>query len=317
MSTYVVRRSLLLIPMLIGVSVIIFSVLRLVNSDVLVARLGESTNVTDKEIEEVKRDLGLSGPIPVQYARWVGGMLQGDFGYSYYSRAPALSELTKRISVTIEFAILSIIVGVLVGVPGGILGAIRQDKPIDYGTRSVSIAFISMPSFWLGILFIFITSTWIRQLSPPPTFAKFLQDPLLNLRVMWAPALILGLQLSAITMRITRSQLLEVMRQDYIRTAWSKGMRERTVIYRHALKNAMIPVITVVGNQMGFLLGGAVVLETVFALPGVGRLTVNSVITNDYPQIQLNIMFLAIVHMLVNFVVDITYAWFDPRIRYG
>ena len=317
MSTYVVRRTLLLIPMLIGVSVIIFSVLRLVNSDVLVARLGESTNVTDREIEEVKRDLGLSGPIPVQYARWVGDMLQGDFGYSYYSRASALGELTKRISVTIEFAILSIIIGMSIGIPGGILGAIRQDKPLDYGSRSLSIAFISMPSFWLGILFIFITSTWIQQLSPPPTFAKLLEDPLLNLRVMWAPALILGIQLSAITMRITRSQMLEVMRQDYIRTAWSKGLRERAVIYRHALKNAMIPVITVVGNQMGFLLGGAVVLETVFALPGVGRLTVNSVLTNDYPQIQLNIMFLAIVHMVVNFVVDITYAWFDPRIRYG
>jgi peptide/nickel transport system permease protein len=317
MSTYIVRRTLLLFPMLIGVSVIIFSILRLVNSDVLVARLGESTNVTDQEIEEVKRDLGLTGPVPVQYARWVGDMLRGDFGYSYYSRAPALPELAKRIPVTIEFAVLSIVVGVLIGVPGGILGAVRQDGPLDYGSRSFSIAFISMPSFWLGILFIFITSTWIQRLSPPATFARLTEDPLLNLRVMWAPALILGIQLSAITMRITRSQLLEVMRQDYIRTAWAKGLRERAVIYRHALKNAMIPVITVIGNQMGFLLGGTVILETVFALPGVGRLTVNSVITNDYPQIQLNIMFLAILHMLVNFVVDISYAWFDPRIRYS
>lgn len=317
MGTYIVRRMLLMLPMLVGVSIIIFSVLRLVNSDVLVARLGESTNVTDQEIEQVKKDLGLSGPLPVQYARWVGDMLRGDFGYSYYSRKPALPELAKRIPVTLEFAALSIAVGVLIGVPGGILGAIRQDGPLDYGTRSFSLAFISMPSFWIGILFIFVTSTWIQGLSPPATFAKFTDNPWLNIRVMWAPALILGIQLSAVIMRMTRSQILEVMRQDYIRTAWAKGLRERSVVYRHGLKNAMIPVITVVGNQMGFLIGGAVVLETVFALPGVGRLTVNSVITNDYPQIQLNVMFLAIVHMAVNFVVDITYGWFDPRIRYG
>jgi peptide/nickel transport system permease protein len=317
MSTYIVRRMLLLIPMMIGVSVIVFSILRMVDSDVLVARLGESTNVTHQQIEEVKQELGLTGPIPVQYARWVGDMLRGNFGYSYYSRAPALPELVKRIPVTIELAVLSIIVGVLIGVPGGILGAVRQDGPLDYLSRSFSVAFISMPSFWVGILFIFVASTWIHALSPPVTFARLTEDPLLNLRVMWAPALILGIQLSAITMRITRSQLLEVLRQDYIRTAWAKGLRERAVVYGHALKNAMIPVITVIGNQMGFLLGGAVVLETVFALPGVGRLTVNSVITNDYPQIQLNIMFLAVLHMLVNFAVDITYAWFDPRIRYS
>ncbi len=317
MSTYVVRRALLMVPMLFGVSVIIFSILRIVNSDVLVARLGESTNVTDKQIEEVKKDLGLTGPLPFQYVRWVGDMLHGDFGFSYYSRKPALGELTKRIPVTIEFAVLAIVVGVSIGVPGGVLGAIRQDGPLDYGSRSFSLMFLSMPSFWVGILFIYATSTWVQGLSPPPTFARFTADPLLNLRSMWAPALILGIQLSAITMRITRSQVLEVMRQDYIRTAWAKGLRERAVIMRHALKNAMIPVITVIGGQMGFLLGGAVVLETVFALPGVGRLTVNSVITNDYPQIQLNVMFLAVVHMLVNFAVDISYGWFDPRIRYG
>jgi peptide/nickel transport system permease protein len=317
MGTYVVRRTLLMLPMLIGVSVIIFSILRVVDSDVLVARLGESTNVTGQQIEEVKKDLGLTGPLPVQYVRWVGDMLHGDFGFSYYSRKPALPELTKRIPVTIEFAVLSIVVGVLVGVPGGVLGAIRQDGPADYGTRSFSVMFLSMPSFWLGILFIYVTSTWIHSLSPPPTFARLTEDPIRNLRIMWAPVVILGIQLSAVTMRITRSQVLEVMRQDYIRTAWAKGLRERAVIFRHALKNAMIPVITVIGGQMGFLLGGAVVLETVFALPGVGRLTVNSVITNDYPQIQLNVMFLAVVHMLVNFVVDISYGWFDPRIRYG
>ena len=317
MTTYIIRRALLMIPMMIGVSVIIFSALRLVSPDVLVARLGESTNVTDKEIEEVKKDLGLTGPLPVQYARWVGDMLGGDFGYSYYSRAPAMPELVKRIPVTLEFAALAIVVGVLVGVPGGVLGAIRQDGPLDYGSRSFSLAFLSMPSFWVGILFIYITSTWITGLAPPPTFRKLTEDPLHNLKVMWAPALILGIQLSAITMRMTRSQLLEVLRQDYIRTAWAKGLRERSVIVRHALKNAMIPVITVVGNQMGFLIGGSVILETVFALPGVGRLTVNSVVTNDYPQIQLNVMFLALVHMVVNFLVDITYGWFDPRIRYG
>lgn len=317
MSTYIVRRVLLMGPMLIGVSVIIFSLLRIVDSDVLVARLGESTSVTDKDIEEVKRDLGLTGPIPVQYARWVGGMLRGDFGYSYYSRKPTLPELVKRIPVTIEFTVLAITVGVLIGVPGGVLGATRQDGPFDYGTRSFSVLFLSMPSFWLGILFIYVTSTWVRSLSPPPTFARITDDPMLNLRSMWAPALILGIQLSAITMRMTRSQMLEVLRQDYIRTAWAKGLRERVVIVRHALKNALIPVITVVGGQIGFLLGGAVVLESVFALPGVGRLTVSSVLTNDYPQIQLNILFLALVHMMVNLVVDISYGWFDPRIRYG
>ncbi len=317
MTTYIIRRALLLIPMLFGVSVIIFSVLRIVNSDVLVARLGESTNVTDKEIAEVKRDLGLDGPLPVQYAHWLAGMVRGDFGYSYYSRAPALGELQKRIPVTIEFALLSIIVGIAIGVPGGILGALYQDGPLDYGSRSFSLAFLSMPSFWVGLIFIYVTSTWVQALSPPATFAKLTENPSLNLRVMWAPALILGVQLSAITMRMTRSQLLEVLRQDYIRTAWAKGLRGRSVVVRHALKNAMIPVITVIGNQMGFLLGGAVVLETVFALPGVGRLTVSSVLTNDYPQVQLNILFLALVAMVVNFVVDITYGWFDPRIRFA
>jgi peptide/nickel transport system permease protein len=317
MGSYMIRRALLLVPMMLGVSLIIFSVLRIVNSDVLVARLGESTNVTGAQIHEVKKSLGLDGPIPVQYVRWVGRMLQGDFGFSYYSRKPALPELIKRIPVTLEFAFLAIVVGVVIGVPGGVLGAIRQDGPLDYGTRSFSLLFLSMPSFWLGILFIYITSTWIRSLSPPASFAKFQDNPILNLRSMWAPALILGIQLSAVTMRIARSQALEVMRQDYIRTAWAKGLRERSVIMRHALKNAMIPVITVIGGQIGFLLGGAVVLETVFALPGVGRLTVNSVTTNDYPQVQLNVMFLAVVAILVNFVVDISYGWFDPRIRYS
>lgn len=316
MGTYVVRRILLMVPMLIGVSLIIFSILRIVDSDVLVARLGESTNVTGQQMEQVKKDLGLEGPIPVQYVRWVGQILRGDFGLSYYSRKPALPELTKRIPVTLEFAIFAIVVGVLIGVPGGVLGAIRHDGPMDYGTRSFSVLFLSMPSFWIGILFIYVTSTWVRSLSPPPTFVRLTEDPINNLRIMWAPVLILGIQLSAITMRITRSQVLEVMRQDYIRTAWAKGLRERSVIVRHALKNAMIPVITVIGGQMGFLLGGTVVLETVFALPGIGRLTVNSVLTNDYPQIQLNVMFLALIHILVNFAVDISYGWFDPRIRY-
>ncbi len=314
MTTYILKRLISMVPVLFVVSIVIFSLIHLTPGDPVLAMLGEEA--TPEAREQLRRQLGLDRPLPIQYAAWLGRVVTGDLGRSIRTNQPVAEAIGERLPITIELAVLAMAVALLVAIPAGLIAATRRNSLADVASTVLTLLGISMPNFLLAVLLVYVFSLQLRWL-PPIGYVSPLQDPGANLKGMIMPAITLGAFAAAAVARMMRSTLLEVLHQDYVRTAWAKGLGERVIIIRHALKNAMIPVITVIGNQMGFLLGGVVILETVFALPGVGRLTVNSVVTNDYPQIQLNVMFLAIVHMLANFFVDITYAWFDPRIRYG
>ena len=317
MQGYLIRRLLLMVPVLFGVSVIIFGILRGIPGDAIDFQLANSGNLSPAERAQARASLGLDKPIWEQYLIWMGGVLRGDFGRSFQSRVPVTEDLKNRIPVTTELAILTLLVAVVVGIPIGILSAARSDSAGDYVARSASVAFLSMPTFWIGIMLLFILSRWFGYFPPyGERFSLFTQTGK-NLQSMMLPALTLGLPLAAITMRLTRSQMLEVLRQDFIRTAWAKGLKERAVIARHALRNAMIPVVTLLGNQLGFLLGGTVVTEQLFSLPGVGRMTRDAIFQRDYPLIQANVLLLAVVFLVINLLVDMLYARLDPRIRYS
>lgn len=315
MREYILKRLLLTIPVLLGVSIFIFSLVRLVPGDVVVLMLEQSGNVSAEGAKQLRVELGLDKPFPTQYLVWLQKALKGDFGNSFWSRQSVFDELVKRIPISMELAILSMFFAILVSIPTGVISALKQDKLMDHAARSFSVAGISMPSFWIGTLLILLPSLWFTW-SPPIMFQHIWEDPVSNLQQMFFPAIALGFNISAVSMRMTRSALLEVLRQEYIRTAWAKGLSGKVVVMRHALKNAMIPVVTVLGNQFGVLLGGTMIIETVFSLPGIGRLTVDSISQRDYPQIQANVLFIAVIFVFINLLVDIIYAWLDPRIRY-
>jgi peptide/nickel transport system permease protein len=313
---YIARRLLLMVPVLLGVSIIIFGILRGIPGDAIDVQLANSGNLNDAERAQARAQLGLDKPIWRQYTIWVSGVLRGDFGRSFQSRVPVTEDLKNRAPVTTELALLTLLVAITVGIPTGILSAARSNTALDYVARSASVAALSMPTFWIGIMLLFFLSRYAGYFPPYGQRFSLLNEPGKNLQSMMLPAITLGLPLAAISMRLTRSQMLEVLRQDYIRTAWAKGLRERSVIYRHALKNAMIPVVTVLGNQLGFLLGGTVVTEQLFSLPGVGRMTRDAIFQRDYPLIQANVLLLALVFLVINLLVDLLYARLDPRIRY-
>jgi peptide/nickel transport system permease protein len=306
-----------MIPVLFGVSIIIFGILRGIPGDAIDAQLANAGQLSEEEREQARAMLGLDKPIWRQYLVWIGGVLRGDLGESFHSRIPVTQDLRDRIPVTMELAFLTLLVAILVGIPIGILSAARSDSVLDYVARSGSILFLSLPTFWIGIMLLYFLSRWAGYFPPYGQRFSLITDTRQNLESMIWPAITLGLPLAAVTMRLTRSQLLEVLRQDYIRTAWAKGLRERAVVSRHALKNAMIPVVTVLGNQLGFLIGGTVVTEQLFSLPGVGRQTRDAIFLRDYPVLQANVLFLALVFLCVNLLVDLVYAWLDPRIRYA
>ena len=316
-QAYLIRRLLLMIPVLFGVSVIIFGILRGIPGDAIDVQLANSGNLNEAERAQARAALGLDKPIWRQYLIWVGNALRGDFGRSFQSRVPVTTDLKNRIPVTAELAVLTILVATAIGIPIGILSAARNDSVLDYVARSTSVAFLSMPTFWIGIMLLFFLSRWAGYFPPYGERYSLFTQPGKNLESMMLPAITLGLPLAAIAMRLMRSQMLEVLRQDYIRTAWAKGLREGAVISRHALKNAMIPVVTVLGNQLGFLLGGTVVTEQLFSLPGVGRMTRDAIFQRDYPLIQANVLLLAMVFLVINLLVDLLYARLDPRIRYS
>jgi peptide/nickel transport system permease protein len=317
MRTYILRRLLLMIPVLIGVSIIVFGILRGLPGDAIDAQLASAGQLSPEEKAQARAALGLDKPIWRQYLIWVGDALRGDFGKSFISRVPVTEDLADRVPVTLELAVLTIIIATAVGIPVGILSAARNDSIPDYVARSFSIAFLSMPTFWIGIMIIFFLSRWAGYFPPyGQRYSIFTETGKALESLIW-PALTLGLPLAAITMRLTRSQMLEVLRQDYIRTAWAKGLRERVVITRHAMKNAMIPVVTFLGTQLSFLIGGTVVTEQLFSLPGVGRQTRDAIFTRDYPVLQANILLLAVSFLVINLLVDLLYARLDPRIRYS
>ena len=297
-----------------GVSVIVFVLIRLLPGDTVYLLLGE--NVTTKEQADVLRaKLGLNKPMWRQYADWTAGVLRGDFGRSLQTDEPVLQKILKRVPISLEIAILAMTLAILIAIPIGVISAIRQDTSLDYSLRVLAILGLSLPSFWVGTILLVMPSIWFHWV-PPLGFSSLMEDPLKNLQQIVFPVIVLAFLLSATVMRLSRSSLLEVMRQDYIRTAWAKGLRERVVVARHALKNAMIPVITLWGVQMGNLLGGTVILETIFSIPGLGRLTLEAINFRDYTQVQGNILFYALVFFLANLFVDIAYAWVDPRIKY-
>jgi len=314
MKTYVLKRLAIVLVTLLGMSVVIFVLLRLAPGDVVDILFSAAGYVNPAEKQAIMRELGLDRPYWRQYLDWLAQMATGDLGKSYRYDVPAWQIVRPLLPVTLELGALSIVVAVLLGVPTGVVSAVRQNTFLDYGLRIMSLAGLSMPSFWLGMVIILALVAWFGWI-PPLTYVRPTQDLRLHLVQFALPALAVGYRSSALIMRITRSALLEVLREDYIRTARAKGQRAGAVIWRHALQNAILPVITVVGIEVAFVVGGLVVTETVFNLPGVARFLVQAVLWRDYPVVQNLVMFIAVVVVLTNLAVDLLYVWLDPRIR--
>ena len=315
MYKYVIRRLLFALPVLLLSSLIVFGLMRVMPGDALVALMGESGNVGQRELAKLRTDLGLDRPYHEQYLIWVWQMVSLNPGDSIFTNEPIAVALKKSIPVTLELTTLAMVLGLVIAIPIGVLSATRQDTPSDYVGRVVAVSGLSLPDFWLGTLVITFAAIWFHWI-PPIGYVTFWESPWRNLQQFLLPAAVLGFRLSAATMRMTRSTLLEVLREDYVRTAWAKGLAGRIVVYKHALKNALIPVVTIVGGQLGTLLAGTVIVETIFALPGMGRLTVEAILFRDYPVVQTNVMLVAATLVTLNLLVDLTYAWLDPRIRY-
>jgi len=297
-------------------SVVIFVLLRLAPGNMVDILFSTGGYVSESDKQAIMKELGIDRPVWVQYLDWLRDLMTGNLGKSYRYDLPAWEIIKPLLPVTIELAVLSTIIAILLGVPTGVISAIRQDTALDYALRVFSLAGLSMPSFWLGMVIILMVVAWIGWI-PPMTYVSPAENFKVHLVQFLLPALAVGYRSSALITRITRSALLEVMREDYIRTAWAKGQSGRIVIWRHALKNAMLPVITVIGIEFAFLIGGLVVTETVFNLPGVARLLVQAVLWRDYPVVQNLVMFIAVVVILSNLFVDMLYGWLDPRVRYG
>jgi len=315
MREYIIKRLFASLPLLLLVSLLVFSLVRIVPGDVVMLMLAEIGNITPEQLAGIRVDMGLDRPFVQQFAVWVSGVVQGDLGTSIWTGRSVGGEILRTLPVTAELALLAIFISLLIGIPIGLLSAVRRNSAIDYAGRFIAIVGLSVPEFALAtvaLLLLSLYTGWIPSLIYVPLW----QDPHRNLGTMALPALILGFELAAVTMRMTRSAMLEVLREDYIRTAWSKGLTERVIIVRHALKNAFIPVITLIGIQVRRLVGGTVVIETIFALPGIGRLTIDSLLNRDYTQLQGCILLIALVVVLINLLVDLSYGWFDPRIRY-
>jgi peptide/nickel transport system permease protein len=315
--TYVVKRLLLIVPTLLGVASLVFVIMRAIPGDVTLLILGgdQAGRIDPAQIAALRHQLGLDQPLLVQFATWLWGVVRFDFGTSLWTGQPVLGELLIRLPLSLELALLASLVSVLIAIPLGMLAAVRQDTWIDYLVRVVSIGGLAIPSFWVGILCILLLVIYFGW-GPPLEFTPPWVDPWANFQQMVWPVLTVGYRYAAVTTRMTRSSVLEVLREDYIRTAWAKGLRERVVVVRHALKNAMLPVITLIGTEFAFLIGGLVVTETVFTLNGVGRFVVDAVAHRDYPVVQALVFLIAFGFVVVNLLVDLTYAWFDPRIRY-
>jgi peptide/nickel transport system permease protein len=314
MGAYLTQRLCLMLITLLGVSFIVFAMLRLIPGGVESAILGD--NATPEQSAAIRHQLGLDTPIPLQYVSWLGDVVRGDLGTSVLSKRAIGPDIKARLPVTIELGLLALLFSLLLALPVGILAAVRQDTIGDYAARSLAIALLSIPGFWLGTLVITFGARWFGY-APPLTYVRLTENPAQNLEILLPPAIILGAALSGTVMRLTRAQMLEVLRQDYIRTAWSKGLPERMVLSRHALRNAAIPVVTLIGLQVPILFSGTIVLEQIFSVPGTGRYLISAVNTRDFTVIQAVALLIAAVVVLSNLVVDLMYSVLDPRIRYG
>lgn len=315
MQGYILRRLALTIPALLGVTLIVSGMLRLLPGDAVTLLLQDYGSYA-KDADALRSHLGLNRPFPVQYVSWLGGALHGDFGKSLRDQTSISQELARRLPVTLELGVLGLIISLIIAIPLGVYSAVRQDTPSDYLARSISIGFLAIPGFWLATLAITLPALWFHW-SPPLRYTRLQDDPAKNLTQMLLPAVILGIGLSGGMMRLTRAQMLEVLHHEYIRTARAKGVRESVVIFRHALRNALVPVVTLLGLQMTVLISGTVVLESVFVLPGMGRYLLESLTNRDYPVVQAVVFIFATLIILVNLGVDLLYVWLDPRIRYS
>jgi peptide/nickel transport system permease protein len=316
MNRYVLARFLLMIPTLLTVAVLIFVLVRVVPGDIVELRLvlGGSF-VTPQVIEAERARLGLNKPLWDQFAEWMLGMLRLDLGRSMWSGEPVAREIGLRLQLSLELAVIATVIATALAIPLGTLAAVYRGRWVDQLVQVFSVAGLAVPSFWLGILmFLFLLSVF--HYLPPLTFTPLWQDPKANLAQLIWPALAVGYRYSAVATRMTRSALLEVLREDYVRTAWAKGLEQRTILRRHALRNAMMPVVTVIGLEFAFLIGGLVVTEQVFNLNGIGKLIVDAIAQRDYTLIQGLLLLVAVGYILVNFLVDLLYAWIDPRVAY-
>ena len=313
MRRYILRRLLIALPSLLIASLIVFTLPRLIPGDVVQLMFEEKAYARD--IEELRAKLGLNRPIPVQYAEWLGRVVRGDLGESLWTRQAVVDELARRMPVTLTLGFEALVVAILIGIPIGIIAAVRQDGALDFVARSAAILGLSVPAFVSAIVVILLPAIWWGW-SPVTTFVRFSSDPTAYVLQFILPAIILGVASAAAIMRLTRGMLLEVLRQDYVRTAWAKGLREGVVVLKHALKNAVIPVVTVLGLQVAQIAGGAVIIETIFGIPGMGQFLVEAILQRDYPVIQGINLLIVVIIVTTNLAVDLTYALLDPRIRY-
>lgn len=323
MYRYIVKRLLLAVPTLLGAAALVFILMRLIPGDICVIRLGSGgAHVSQAAVDACRHDLGLNDPWIVQFLDFVGSYLTFDFGTSMWSNRPVAHEIAIRLPVSLQIALMATVIAVLIAIPLGTVSALRENTWLDHIVRMVAIAGIATPSFWLGIMSLVLVldiTNWAtgKPWMPPIDYVPFWQDPIRNLSMVLLPAITVGYRYSAVTMRMTRSAMLEVMREDYIRTARSKGLLEQIIINRHALKNALLPVVTLIGIEFAFLIGGLVVTEQVFNLNGIGRLFVLSVQNQDNVMTQALVMLVVVVFVVTNLVVDLLYAWLDPRIRFS
>ena len=313
---YVARRLALSLLVLFGVSVLIFTMVRLLPGDVIDLMIGTEGSMSASQQRTVREQYGLTDSWPVQYVRWIGGVLQGNLGKSFRTGQEVLPLIVARLPTTVELAVLAVALSTLIAIPLGVISAMARNGRADFVARLLGLIGLSVPNFWLATILIIVASFQFRW-SPALIYVAPTQDPLANLQQMLLPTVSLAVFLTAIVMRMTRSTVLEVLGEDYVRTAFAKGLRERSVVMRHVLRNALIPVITIIGLQAGTLLGGVVVIEQIFGLPGLGWTLLNGIYQRDYPVVQGTVLFFALVFALINLLVDLTYAQLDPRIRYG
>ncbi len=316
MQRYVLSRLALMVPTVIILTMVTFSLLRIMPGDFVVAQMAQARGVDAKQAELYRHELGLDVPAPVQYVRWMGGLLHGDWGTSFWQRKPVLEVIQKASPISAELGIMATTIGLLIAIPIGVLSAVYQDKPLDYLLRSISILGISVPNFFLGLLVIVYSGIWFGWFPPLGTHSLF-DDPWGNIQQVLPGAFVLGAAQSAQIMRILRTTMLETQREDYIRTARSKGLTEMNVIFKHAFRNALIPVVTVLGFQISTIIGGSVVVESVFGIAGIGRTYIDAVTQRDYPLVQGIALLLVMATLMTNLLVDLSYSWLDPRIRYS
>jgi peptide/nickel transport system permease protein len=317
MRAYVIRRLLALIPTLFLATLIVFFVIRLVPGDIIDQMISEN-DAGDQELtrEKLKAVLGLDVPIHIQYYRWIKKIiLHGDLGRSLWDDVSVSREVLDRLPVSVELALIAIVISLIVALPVGVISAIRQETWADYIGRTFSILGLSIPNFWLGTMVIVLPSKYLGW-SPPIEVVSFFEDPVENIQMFILPGAIMGVVFSAVIMRMTRAMMLEVLRQDYIRTAWAKGLKEKIIIIRHALKNALIPVITIIGLQIPILIAGLVVMEYIFALPGMGTLILDTIFARDYPVVTGVMLLMGIFILVINLLVDLSYGFLDPKVKY-